>query len=75
MSDDQKSNENEDQILNRKRDILLSEIILRVSCLEKLIIAKTDITEAEISTAYIQATAKLMTLMEALEKEDNAKSS
>lgn len=56
--------------LDSKRDLLLSEIMLRVSCLEKLIIEKTAITEMDIATAYIAATAKLMDLMKEISKQE-----
>jgi hypothetical protein len=56
--------------LEEERDMLISETLLRVSCLEKLIIAKTSITQEELSAAYIEATAKLTELMKNLADKD-----
>ena len=60
--------------LDTKRDFLISELMLRISCLEKLIIEKTSITETDVTTAYAAASAKLMDLVKEMSKQD-AKSS
>lgn len=46
--------------LNNKQNQLISEMMLRIKCLEDFLVNKKIVSEQELVEAYIGATAKLM---------------